>query len=62
MGIIAKECSDWLLSLAFIPLTPVWIWIFDPTWEGILRHLYPSLVFIDGFTSPLPVVDVILLS
>ena len=62
VGIVAKEWSNWLLSLAFIPLTPVWIWIFDKKWERILRRLYPNVYFIDGFTSPLPPVDTLLLS
>ena len=62
VGIVAKGWNDWLLSLAFIPLTPVWIWILDKNWECILRRLYPSVVFIDGFTSPLPPVDILLLS
>ena len=62
VGIVAKGWNDWLLSLAFIPFTPVWIWIFDKNWERILRRLYPSVVFIDGFISPLPSVDILLLS
>ena len=62
VGIVAKGWNDWLLSLAFIPLTPVWIWIFDKNWERISHRLYPSVVFIDGFTSPLPPVDILLLS
>ena len=36
----------------------------DPNlrWEHTLRRLYPSLAFVDDFTSPLPAVDILLLS
>ena len=62
VGIVAKGWSDWLISLTFIPLTTVWIWVFDCKWERILRHLHHSIVFVDGFASPLSVVDILMLS
>ena len=62
VGIVGKEWSDWLLSIELIPLTPVLIWIYDKKWERLLRRLYPNVCVIDGFTSPFPPVDTLLLN
>ena len=62
IGIVALEWSDWLSSLSFIPLTPLWVWILDPRWKTIISKLFPDLTFIDGSTTSLPSVDILLLS
>ena len=62
IGIVALEWSDWLLSLSFIPLTPLWVWILDPRWKAIIFKLFPEYNFIDGSTTSLPAVDILLLS
>ena len=62
VGVIASEWSEWLPALSFVPHSPVWVWILDKTWEKLSRRLFPSLLFINGFTEPLPPVDVLLLS
>ena len=62
VGIVAKGWSDWLIALFFITLTSTWIWILDKKWERVLRRLYPSLTFIDGVTSLLYAIDILLLS
>ena len=62
IGIIAATWGEWLPALQFIPIQPTWVWILDNFWGRFLKRLYPRVVFISGFTSPLPPVDVLLLS
>ena len=62
IGIIASTWGEWLPALQFVPIQPTWVWILDNFWEKILKRLYPRVVFISGLTSPLPPVDVLLLS
>lgn len=62
IGIVALEWSDWLPALSFIPLIPLWIWILDPRWKAISVELFPEFTFIDGSTTSLPTVDILLLS
>ena len=35
---------------------------FYPSWKIICKRLSPNCIFIDGFTNPLPVVNIFLLS
>ena len=30
-GIIASEWAEWLPALAFVPIKPLWVWIFNKT-------------------------------
>ena len=62
VGVIASEWSEWLPALSFVPHSPVWVWILDKIWEKLSRRLFPSLLFLNGLTEPLPPVDVLLLS
>ena len=62
IGIIAATWGEWLPALQFIPIQPTWAWILDNFWKRFLQRLYPRVVFISGLTSPLPPVDVLLLS
>ena len=62
VGAIARNWSDWLSALAFVPLVPTWVWILDCKWEKVARQVLPTATFINGFTSSLPSVDILLLS
>ena len=62
VGVIARDLSDWLSALAFVPLVPTWVWILDCKWERVARTVLPTAAFINGFTSSLPSVDILLLS
>ena len=62
VGVIARDWSDWLSALAFVPLVPTWVWILDCKWERVARTVLPNAAFINGFTSSLPPVDILLLS
>ena len=62
IGVIAKEWGEWIPALAFVPITATWVWVLDNKWRLVLQRAYPSLIFIDGFSLPLPAVDIILLS
>ena len=62
VGIIASEWVEWLPVLSFVLHSPVWVWIFDKTWERLSRRLYPLFLFINGFVDHLPLVDVLHLS
>ena len=62
IGVIAKEWGEWIPALAFVPITATWVWVLDNKWRLVLQRAYPSLIFIDGFSLPLPAVDILLLS
>ena len=62
IGIIASAWSDRLAALQFVPIQPLWVWIMDKFSEYFLKRLFLNVVFINGSTSPLPSVDVLLLS
>ena len=60
--IIVKEWCDWISSLCFIPLAPLWVWELDSRWESICQRLFPNCVIINGSLASLPDVDIMLLS
>ena len=62
IGIIALEWVEWLPALQFVPIQPSWVWILDKFWERFAKRLFPSVCFINGSVSPLPAVDILLLS
>ena len=61
VGIIAREQCEWLPALALVPLVPTWIWMTDIKWERVVKKLFPTTSFINGFSTSLPPVDIILL-
>ena len=58
ISVVVLEWNNYLPVLAFLPLTPHWIWILDPHWKFIYARLFPDCVFIDGFNISLPAVDI----
>ena len=61
-GLICSEWCEWLPALPFVPVIPLWIWCHSIRWCKILAKVFPHVTFVDGFTTPLPAVDVLLLS
>ena len=61
-GLICSEWCEWLPALPFVPILPLWIWCHSIRWCQILAKVLPNITFVDGFTTPLPAVDVLLLS
>ena len=62
IGIIFQQWCNWLPALTLVPLEPRWVWVLDTHWLKICKVLHPNVVFIDGFTTSLPAVDILLLS
>ena len=58
ISVVVLEWNNYLPVLAFLPLTPHWIWILDPHWKFIYARLFPDCVFINGFNISLPAVDI----
>ena len=61
-GLVCSEWCEWLPALPFVPILPLWVWCQSIRWCQILAKVFPNITFVDGFTTPLPVVDVLLLS
>ena len=60
--LICSEWCEWLPALPFVPVIPLWIWCHSIRWCKILAKVFPHVTFVDGFTTPFPAVDVLLLS
>ena len=61
VGIIAREWYEWLFTLAFVSLVSTWVWILDSKWERVARNTFPRASFINGLSTSLPSVDILLL-
>ena len=62
IGMIVKEWYEWVPALAFIPLSPLWVWVLDSRWESIFQRLFPDSEMIYSLLASLPAVDILLLS
>ena len=60
IGVIVREWAEWFPAVYSLYVQVAWVWVWDNTWVNKISKAFPVITFINGFTSALPLIDVLL--